>query len=108
VVQGLDPAVWALGACRNACYCKIESVNGRGRRAWRSCPGNALAWRCGSTRENCPVVGRPMEHVETAVHMIHTPQSRGRALRYSGRAGSAVVEPDVSFIKDADDITSSR
>jgi RNA polymerase sigma-54 factor len=47
------------------------------------------------------VLGRPAEHIETAVYRIRHLNPRP-GLRYSG-AGARVVEPDVTFIKDGDD-----
>jgi RNA polymerase sigma-54 factor len=100
-VQTLDPA--GVGA-RNLQEClllQIESLNGKGGVAWQIVSHHMRLLETRQLKEIARLLGRPMQHVEVAVHMIHHLNPRP-GLRYSG-AGARVVEPDVSFIKDGDD-----
>jgi len=101
VVQSLDPAGVAA---RNLCEClllQIESINGKGGVAWQIVSSHMRLLETRQYKEIAKLLGRPMEHVETAVYMIHHLNPRP-GLRYSG-AGARVVEPDVYFIKDGED-----
>ena len=69
--------------------------------AWQIVSGHMHLLEMRQYKEIARLLGRPMEHVEVAVHMIHHLNPRP-GLRYSG-SGARVVEPDVSFIKDGDD-----
>ena len=100
-VQTLDPA--GVGA-RNLQEClllQIESLNGKGGVAWQIVMHHMRLLETRQYKEIARLLGRPMQHVEVAVGMIHRLNPRP-GLRYSG-AGARVVEPDVSFIKDGDD-----
>jgi len=100
-VQTLDPA--GVGA-RNLQEClllQIESLNGKGGVAWQIVTHHMRLLETRQYKEIARLLGRPMQHVEVAVGMIHRLNPRP-GLRYSG-AGARVVEPDVSFIKDGDD-----
>ena len=101
VVQSLDPA--GVGA-RNLQECmllQIESINGKGGVAWQIVSHHMRLLETRQYKEIARLLGRPMEHVEVAVHMIHHLNPRP-GLRYSS-SGARVVEPDVSFTKDGDD-----
>jgi RNA polymerase sigma-54 factor len=100
-VQTLEPA--GVGA-RNLQEClllQIESLNGKGGVAWQIVSQYMRLLETRQYKEIARVLGRPMQHVEVAINMIHHLNPRP-GLRYSG-AGARVVEPDISFIKDGDD-----
>ena len=100
-VQTLDPA--GVGA-RNPQECmllQIESVNGKSGVAWEIVSNHMRLLETRQYKEIARLLGRPLQHVEVAVNMIHHLNPRP-GLRYSG-AGARVVEPDVAFIKDGDD-----
>src|ERR1035441_4530868 len=101
VVQALDPAGVGARSLQECMLLQIESVNGRGGVAWQIVSGQMRLLEMRQYKENARLLGRPMEHVEIAVNMIHHLNPRP-GLRYSG-SGARVVEPDVSFIKDGDD-----
>jgi RNA polymerase sigma-54 factor len=101
VVQALDPAGVGARSLQECLLLQIESLNGRGGVAWQIVSGQMRLLEMRQYKEIARLLGRPMEHVEVAVHMIHHLNPRP-GLRYSG-SGARVVEPDVSFIKDGDD-----
>jgi RNA polymerase sigma-54 factor len=101
VVQSLDPAGVAARSLRECMLLQIESVNGRGGVAWQIVTNHLRLLETRQFREIAKAMGRPLEHIEIAVSMIqHLNPRPGQ--RYSG-AGARLVEPDVYFIKDADD-----
>ena len=101
VVQALDPAGVGARSLQECMLLQIESVNGRGGVAWQIVSDHMRLLEMRQSKEIARLLGRPMEHVEIAVNMIHHLNPRP-GLRYSG-SGARVVEPDVSFIKDGDD-----
>src|SRR5579883_665901 len=101
VVQSLDPAGVGARNLRECLLLQIESVNGRGGVAWQIVANQLRLLETRQYKEIARALGRPMEHIETAVAMIQHLNPRP-GLRYSG-AGARVVEPDVYFIKDGDD-----
>jgi RNA polymerase sigma-54 factor len=101
VVQSLDPAGVGARNLRECLLLQIESVNGKGGVAWQIVSSHLRLLETRQFKEIAKVLGRPMDHVETAVTMIQHMNPRP-GLRYSG-AGARVVEPDVYFIKDGDD-----
>ena len=80
---------------------QIGSVNGKGGVAWQIVSNHLRLLETRQYKEIAKALGRPLEHVESAVNMIQHLNPRP-GLRYSG-AGARVVEPDVYFIKDGDD-----
>jgi len=100
-VQSLDPAGVAASNLRECLLLQIESVNGKGGVAWQIVSSHLRLLETRQYKEIAKLLGRPLEHVEIAVNMIHHLNPRP-GLRYSG-AGARVVEPDVYFIKDGDD-----
>jgi RNA polymerase sigma-54 factor len=100
-VQSLDPAGVAARNLRECLLLQIESVNGRGGVAWDIVFSHMRLLETRQYKEIAKLLGRPIEHIEVAVDMIHHLNPRP-GLRYSG-AGARVVEPDVFFIKDGDD-----
>ncbi|HLH19312.1 MAG TPA: RNA polymerase factor sigma-54 [Bryobacteraceae bacterium] len=101
VVQSLDPAGVGARNLRECLLLQIESVNGRGGVAWQIVANQLRLLETRQYKEIARALGRPMEHIETAVAMIQHLNPRP-GLRYSG-AGARVVEPDVYFIKDGED-----
>jgi RNA polymerase sigma-54 factor len=100
-VQSLDPAGVAARNLRECLLLQIESVNGLGGVAWQIVTNHLRLLETKQFKEIAKVMGRPLEHIEVAVHMIQHLNPRP-GLRYSG-AGARVVEPDVYFIKDGED-----
>ncbi len=101
VVQSLDPAGVAARNLRECMLLQIESINGKGGVAWQIVSNHLRLLETRQYKEIAKLLGRPLEHVDIAVNMIHHLNPRP-GLRYSG-AGARVVEPDVCFIKDGDD-----
>jgi RNA polymerase sigma-54 factor len=101
VVQSLDPAGVAARNLRECLLLQIDSIGGRGGVAWQIVTNHMRLLETRQYKEMARLLGRPMEHIETAVAMIQHLNPRP-GLRYSG-SGARVVEPDVSFIKDGDD-----
>jgi RNA polymerase sigma-54 factor len=101
VVQSLDPAGVGARNLRECLLLQIESVNGRDGVAWLIVSNHLRLLETRQYKEIAKALGRPLEHIEIAVAMIQhlNPQP---GMRYSG-AGARVVEPDVYFIKDAED-----
>jgi len=101
VVQSLDPAGVAARNLQECLLLEIESQNGKGGVAWLIVSNHLRMLEMRQYRELAKVLGRPSEHIEIAVNMIHHLNPRP-GQRYSG-AGARVVEPDVTFLKDGDD-----
>jgi RNA polymerase sigma-54 factor len=101
VVQSLDPAGVAARSLRECLLLQIDSIGGRGGVAWQIVSNHMRLLETRQYKEMARLLGRPMEHIETAVAMIQHLNPRP-GLRYSG-SGARVVEPDVYFIKDGDD-----
>jgi len=101
VVQSLDPAGVAARNLRECLLLQIESINGKGGVAWQIVSNHLRLLETRQYKEIAKLLGRPMEHVDMAVDMIHHLNPRP-GQRYSG-PGARVVEPDVYFIKDGDD-----
>ena len=101
VVQSLDPAGVAARSLQECLLLQIESLNGKGGVAWQIVSNYLRLLETRQYKELAKVLGRPLEHIEIAVNMIHHLNPRP-GQRYSG-AGARVVEPDVTFLKDGDD-----
>jgi RNA polymerase sigma-54 factor len=101
VVQSLDPAGVAARNLKECLQLQIESSGGKGGVAWQIVTSHMRLLETRQYKEIARLLGRPLEHVEIAVNMIHHLNPRP-GLRYSG-AGARLVEPDVYFIKDGDD-----
>jgi RNA polymerase sigma-54 factor len=100
-VQALDPT--GVGA-RSLCECMLLQLEGRGARdsvAWKIVHDHLKLLESRQLSQIAKALGRPLEHVHIAVHVIrHLDPAPG--LRYSG-AGARQVEPDVYISKDGDD-----
>src|SRR5579871_3660863 len=101
VVQSLDPAGVGARNLKECLLLQIESIGGKGGVAWQIISSHLRLLETRQYKEIAKMMGRPLDQIETAVEMIHHLNPRP-GLRYSG-AGARVVEPDVYFIKDADD-----
>jgi RNA polymerase sigma-54 factor len=101
VVQSLDPAGVAARNLRECLLLQIESMNGKGGVAWQIVSSHLRLLETRQFKELVKVLGRPADHIDTAVAVIQHLNPRP-GLRYSS-AGARVVEPDVYFIKDGDD-----
>src|SRR6516162_6476849 len=101
VVQSLDPAGVAARNLRECLLLQIESIGGKGGVAWQIVSNHLRLLETRQYKEIAKILGRPLDHIEIAVNMIHHLNPRP-GLRYSG-AGARVVEPDVYFIKDGED-----
>ncbi len=101
MVQSLDPAGVGARNLRECILLQIESLNGCGGVAWQIVSNHLRLLETRQYKEIAKLMGRPLEHIEIAVSMIqHLNPQPGQ--RYSG-SGARVVEPDVYFIKDAED-----
>jgi RNA polymerase sigma-54 factor len=101
VVQSLDPAGVAARSLQECLLLQIESLNGKDGVAWQIVSNHLRLLETRQYKELAKVLGRPLEHIEIAVNMIHHLNPRP-GQRYSG-AGARVVEPDVTILKDGDD-----
>jgi RNA polymerase sigma-54 factor len=101
VVQSLDPAGVGARSLKECLLLQIESVGGKGGVAWQIVSNHLRLLETRQYKEIAKFLGRPLEHVDTAVTMIHHLNPRP-GLRYSG-AGARLVEPDVYFTKDGED-----
>jgi RNA polymerase sigma-54 factor len=100
-VQSLDPAGVCARNLRECLLLQIESLNGKGGVAWLIVFNHLRLLETRQYKEIARLLGRPLEHIDIAVKMIHHLNPRP-GLRYSG-AGARVVEPDVFITKDGDD-----
>ena len=100
-VQALDPAGVGARDLRECLLLQIESVNGKGGVAWQIVFSHMHLLETRQYKEMARLLGRPLDHIETAVYVIRHLNPRP-GLRYSG-PGARVVEPDVTFIKDGED-----
>jgi len=100
-VQGLDPAGVGARDLKECMLLQIESMNGRGGVAWQIVSNHMRLLEMRQFKELAKVLGRPQEHIDTAVAMIRHLNPRP-GMRFSG-PGPRSVEPDVYFIRDGED-----
>jgi RNA polymerase sigma-54 factor len=101
VVQSLDPAGVGAKDVRECLLLQIESRNGRDGVAWQIVANHLKLVETRQIKELAKVLGRPMEHIQTALDLIrHLDAYPGQ--RYSDQ-GSRQVEPDVYIFKEGDD-----
>src|SRR5215467_6707359 len=91
VVQSLDPAGVGARNLRECLLLQIESINGKGGVAWQIVSNHLRLLETRQYKEIAKLMGRPLEHVEIAIHMIHHLNPRP-GQRFSG-ARARVVEP---------------
>jgi RNA polymerase sigma-54 factor len=101
VVQSLDPAGVGARDVRECMLLQIESDGGKGGVAWQIVSDHMRLLETRQHKELAKALGRPLEHIEIAMNMIHHLNPRP-GQRYSG-PGARVVAPDVLFFKDGDD-----
>jgi RNA polymerase sigma-54 factor len=100
-VQSLDPAGVGARDLKECLLLQIESRNGRGGVAWQIVSSYMRLLETRQYRELAKALGRPQEHIDIAIAMIRRLNPRP-GVRYSG-PGARAVEPDVYFIRDAED-----
>ena len=101
VVQSLDPAGVGARDPRECLLLQLESRNGRGGVAWQIVADHLKLLELHQFRELAKILGRPLEHIQTAVEVIrHLDPRPGQ--RYSG-PGARQVEPDVYIFKEGDE-----
>jgi RNA polymerase sigma-54 factor len=101
VVQSLDPAGVGAKDVRECLLLQIESRNGHGGVAWQIVSNHLKLLETRQIKEIAKQLGRPLEHVQTALDVIRYLDPYP-GLRYSG-AGARQVEPDVYIFKESDD-----
>ena len=101
LVQSLDPAGVGARDVRECLLMQLESRNGRGGVAWQIVSEHLKLLGLRQYRELARILGRPLEHIQTAVEVIRHLNPRP-GLRYSG-PGARQVEPDVYIAKQGDD-----
>jgi RNA polymerase sigma-54 factor len=101
VVQSLEPAGVGARDVRECLLLQLESRNGRGGVAWQIVADHLKLLETHQTKELARLLGRPIEHIQTAVEVIRHLDARP-GLRYSG-PGARQVEPDVHISKEGDD-----
>ncbi|MGC9970978.1 MAG: RNA polymerase factor sigma-54 [Bryobacteraceae bacterium] len=99
-VQKLDPAGVGARDVRECLLLQLESRNGRGGVAWQIVSDHLKLVELRQIRELAKALGRPLEHIQTAVEVIRHLNPRP-GLRFSG-PGARQVEPDVQIFKDGD------
>ena len=101
IVQSLDPAGIGAKDVRECLMLQLESRNGRDGVAWQIVANHLKLVETRQMKELCKVLGRPMEHIQTALDVIrHLDPYPG--MRYSDR-GARQVEPDVYIFKEGDE-----
>ena len=101
IVQSLDPAGIGAKDVRECLLLQIESRNGRGGVAWQIVADHLKLVETRQLKELAKVLGRPVEHIQTALDVIrHLDPYPG--LRYSG-PGARQIEPDVYIFKEGDE-----
>src|SRR5262249_43666488 len=83
VVQSLDPAGVGARGLKECLLLQIESNNGKGGVAWQIISNHLRLLETHQLKEIAKLMGRPMEHIETAITSIHHLNPRP-GLRYSG------------------------
>jgi RNA polymerase sigma-54 factor len=101
VVQSLDPAGTGARDVRECLLLQLESRGARGGLAWTIVSDHLQLIESRQFKQLARVLGRPLEHIQVADHVIRALDARP-GLRYSG-PGARVVEPDVFISKEGDD-----
>jgi RNA polymerase sigma-54 factor len=100
-VQRLDPAGVGARSLQECLLLQLESRGARGGVAWQIVENHLKLVESRSTKELMRLLGRPQEHIETALEVIrHLDPKPG--LKYSG-PGARQVEPDVFITKNGDE-----
>ena len=101
VVQSLDPSGVGARDVRECLLIQLDGRNGRGGLAWSIVESHLKLVESKQLKELARLLGRPLDHIHTAVQVIHSLDPRP-GLRFSG-AGARQVEPDVSIYKEGED-----
>jgi RNA polymerase sigma-54 factor len=101
VVHTLDPAGVGARDVRECLLIQLEQRNARGGVAWQIVANHLKLLENRQFRELAKVLGRPQDHIQTAIDVIRHLDPRP-GLRHSG-PGARAVEPDVYISKDGDD-----
>jgi RNA polymerase sigma-54 factor len=101
IVQSLDPAGVGARDVRECLLLQLESKNGRGGVAWTMISDHLKLVESKQFKELARLLGRPIEHVEIADHVIRNLDPRP-GLRYSG-PGARQIEPDVYISKEGEE-----
>jgi RNA polymerase sigma-54 factor len=100
-VQSLDPTGIGATDLRNCLLLQLEGRGSRDSVAWRIVHDHLKLLETRQVTQLAKALGRPVEHVQTALCVIrHLDPAPG--LRYSS-GGARQVEPDVYISKDGDD-----
>jgi RNA polymerase sigma-54 factor len=100
-VQKLDPAGVGARDVRECLLLQLESRNGRGGVAWQIVADHMKLLELKQFRELGRLLGRPLEHIQTAIEVIRHLNPRP-GLKYSDQ-GARQVEPDVHIFKEGDE-----
>ncbi|MBM3744277.1 MAG: RNA polymerase factor sigma-54 [Acidobacteria bacterium] len=100
VVQSLEPAGVGARDVQECLLLQLESRNGKGGVAWQIVSEHLKLLELRHFKELAKILGRPPEHIDIAVDVIHHLNPRP-GLRYSG-SGAVLVEPDVHIFKEGD------
>jgi RNA polymerase sigma-54 factor len=101
VVHKLDPAGVGARTLQECLLIQLDSRNARGGVAWLIIEHHLKLLETKQLKELARALGRPMEHIQIALELIHRLDPRP-GLRYSG-PGARQIEPDVHIVKDGDD-----
>lgn len=101
MVQTLDPAGVGARDVQECLLIQLDGRNARGGVAWQIVSKHLKLLENRQIRELGKVLGRPIEHIQTAIDVIRTLDPRP-GLRHSG-PGARAVEPDVYISKDGDE-----
>ncbi|MBI5087117.1 MAG: RNA polymerase factor sigma-54 [Acidobacteria bacterium] len=100
-IQCLEPAGVGARSLQECLLLQLESRNARGSVAWQIVENHLKLVESKSVKDLCRLLGRPAEHILTALEVIrHLDPKPG--IRYSG-PGARQVAPDVYISKDGDD-----
>jgi RNA polymerase sigma-54 factor len=100
-VQSLDPTGVAARSLRECLLLQLEARGCRDSVAWKIVHDHLKLLETRQLAQLAKVMGRPADHIQTAVRVIrHLDPAPG--LRYSG-GGARQVEPDVYISKEGDD-----
>ena len=99
-VQSLDPAGVGARDVRECLLLQMESRRAVGSVAWQILDKHMKMLEMRQYRDLAKALGRPLDHIQTAVEVIKHLDPRP-GLKYSG-PGARSVEPDVYIYKDGD------
>jgi len=101
VVQSLDPAGVGARDVRECLLLQLKSRGGEGGVAWQIVSDHLNLIESKQFKQLAQILGRPLEHIAIADHVIRTLDARP-GLRYSG-PGARQIEPDIYISKEGED-----